>query len=249
MLDGEAEGWAAERGGEGFGLRGGLLIAEGDTGSGLAEEADGGGADAARASGDEGGAAGEGKSYAGSGGGLGGHGFHFAPGEGAGVGLLLRPGSEEFATGGDEGLLFGCGQGEGGEDFLRQLGEGEGVGGAEFALPASRGEDVPAEGGDPVRAGEIRCGNEAVELEEFGEAGGAGGVGEQRVGLAASGGFRVRGLVEVEEGEHFAADGLVADPKDEVGAPLHGFGDVGEGKEKGAEALGVHWGQGTRFGV
>jgi hypothetical protein len=24
---------------------------------------------------------------------------------------------------------------------------------------------------------------------------------------------------------------------------------VGEGKEKGAEALGVHWGQGTRFGV
>ena len=158
--------------------------------------------------------------------------------------------------------MFGCGQGEGGEDFLRQLGEGEGVGGAEFELPASRGEDVPAEGGDPVRAGEIRCGNEAVELEEFGEAGGAGGVGEQRVGLptpackarrgprlAASGGFRVRGLVEVEEGEHFAADGLVADPKDEVGAPLHGFGDVGEGKEKGAEALGVHWGQGTRFGV
>src|ERR1019366_9078669 len=74
LLDGEAEGWAAERGGEGFGLRGGLLIAEGDTGSGLAEEADGGGADAARASGDEGGAAGKGNSYAGSWGGLGGHG-------------------------------------------------------------------------------------------------------------------------------------------------------------------------------
>src|ERR1039458_5595469 len=46
----------------------GLLIAEGDTGSGLAEEADGGGADAARASGDEGGAAGERESYAGGGG-------------------------------------------------------------------------------------------------------------------------------------------------------------------------------------
>ena len=117
------------------------------------------------------------------------------------------------------------------------------MGGAEFALPAGCGEDVPAEGGDPVRAREIRCGDEAVELKEFDEAGGAGGEGEQRVGPAASGGFRVRGLVEVEEGEHFPADGLVADPKDEVGAPLHGFGDVREGEEKGAEALGVHGGK------
>jgi hypothetical protein len=48
------------------------------------------------------------------------------------------------------------------------------------------------------------------------------------------------GLVEVDEGEHFAADGFVADPEDEVGAPLHGFGYVGEGEEIGAEALGVH---------
>jgi len=59
LLDGEAEGWAAEFGGKSVGLIGGLLVAEGDTGSGLAEEADGGGADAARASGDQGGAAGE----------------------------------------------------------------------------------------------------------------------------------------------------------------------------------------------
>jgi hypothetical protein len=60
-LDGQAEGGAAEFDGEGFGL--GLRgdVAEGDAGSGLAEEADGGCADAAGASGDEGGAAGEGE--------------------------------------------------------------------------------------------------------------------------------------------------------------------------------------------
>jgi len=67
LLDWEAEGWTAEFGGEGVGLIGGLLIAEGDAGSSLAEEADSGGTDAARASGDESGAAGEREGDAGGG--------------------------------------------------------------------------------------------------------------------------------------------------------------------------------------
>lgn len=45
---------------------------------------------------------------------------------------------------------------------------------------------------------------------------------------------------EVEEREHFAADGFVADPEDEVVAPLKGLGDVREGEQEGASALGVH---------
>jgi hypothetical protein len=61
VLDGDAVGRAAERGGEGFGLDLGGAIAESDACASLAEEADGGGADASRASGDEGGAAGEGE--------------------------------------------------------------------------------------------------------------------------------------------------------------------------------------------
>jgi hypothetical protein len=51
---------------EGLGLVGGGVEAEGDAGSGLAEEADGGGSDAARAASDEGGASGEGEGDAGS---------------------------------------------------------------------------------------------------------------------------------------------------------------------------------------
>ena len=49
-------------------MAGGGTVAEGDAGAGLAEEADGGCADSARASGDEGGAAGEGEGDSGDGG-------------------------------------------------------------------------------------------------------------------------------------------------------------------------------------
>ena len=66
-LDGEAGSGTSTSGGEGLSLFGGLAIAEGDAGSGLVEEANGGGADAARASGDEGGAPSEGEGDAGCG--------------------------------------------------------------------------------------------------------------------------------------------------------------------------------------
>ena len=59
LLDGQAEGWAAALGGAGFSL---LLRgdgAEGDACASLAEEAHGGCANAARASGNECGATGE----------------------------------------------------------------------------------------------------------------------------------------------------------------------------------------------
>ena len=139
--------------------------------------------------------------------------------------------------------MFGGGQGEGGEDFRRQLGEDEGVGGAKLALPAGGGEDVPAESGNPARTGEIRRGYEAVEFEEFGVAGGTGCVGDEWVQLGRGTHVGRVGVVEVDEGEHFAADGLVADPEDKVGAPLHGFDGVREGEEEGAETFGVHGGK------
>lgn len=54
LLDGATEIGTTALCDEGFGLRGGGAITEDDPGSGLAEEADGGSADAAGASGDEG---------------------------------------------------------------------------------------------------------------------------------------------------------------------------------------------------
>ena len=54
LLDGLAEAGAALLGGEGVGLGGRALVAEDDLCAGLAEEPDGGGADAPGAAGDEG---------------------------------------------------------------------------------------------------------------------------------------------------------------------------------------------------
>lgn len=57
------------------------------------------------------------------------------------------------------------------------------------------------------------------------------------------------GVVEVDEGEHFSADGFVAYPEDEIVAPLAGFDSVGEGEEEGSEAFGIHGSKGTRYWV
>jgi hypothetical protein len=141
-----------------------------------------------------------------------------------------------------------------GEDFLWQFSKGKVVGGAEFAVPLGGGEGVPVEGGDPLGSGEVGGRHEAFELEEVGVAGGAGGVGEDGVGFGRGwhrpihamvlhewGTRRLLAwLVEIDKGEHLAADGFVAGPEDEVVAPLHGFGDVREGEEIGAEAVGIH---------
>ena len=142
----------------------------------------------------------------------------------------------ELAALGDERALLGGGEGEGGAGAGWEFGEDVGVGGAEFRLPLGVAEDLPVLGGDPVGAGEVGCWVEAFEFEEVGEAGRAGGVGDDGAALA-DGVF-----VEAEDGEHFAADGFVADPEDEAGTPLEGFGDVREGEEEGAEAVGVHGG-------
>lgn len=127
-------------------------------------------------------------------------------------------------------------QGQGGEDLVGELGEGKVVGGVEFAVPFGGGEDVPAAGGDPVDASHVGSGDEAFDFEEVGVAGGAGGVRENQ---AFPRGLR-GGLVEVNEGEHFAADGFVSSPEDEIRAPLHGFDHVREGEEVSAKAFGVH---------
>ncbi len=101
---------------------------------------------------------------------------------------------------------------------------------AEVLFPLRLAEDVPALGGDPVDAGEVGGGEEAFGFEELVEALGAGGEGDDGAAVA----------IEVEEGEHFAADGLIAGPEDEVVAPLGGFDDVREMEEEGAGSFGVH---------
>ena len=148
--------------------------------------------------------------------------------------LLLR----FCAAAGDGAGLFGSGEGEGGEEFFGEFGEGEGVGGVELVAPVCGGEDFPVKGSDPVGAGEVGCGDEAFELEQFGVAGGAGSVHHECVVDEAA--ALKAWIAEVDDGEHLAADGLVADPEDEVLSPLHGFSDVGEGEEIGAEAFGIH---------
>jgi hypothetical protein len=150
-------------------------------------------------------------------------------------------GGEELSAFGDEALALGGGQDEGGEGAGWELGEGELVGGAELGLPLGWAEDGPVAGGDPVDAGHVGCGVEAVEFDELGETLGAGGVGEDAVGEAGAG-------IEVDQGEHLAADGFVADPVDEVVAPLAGLDDVRELEEKGAEAFGVHGNEYRRGG-
>jgi len=133
--------------------------------------------------------------------------------------------------------LLGCRQGEEGFRFRREPGEGELMGEAELLLPLGGAKDAPAFDRDPEDAGHVGCGEDAFGFEEFGVALGPGGVGDDGLGFGVVG-----CLVEVDEGEHFAADGLVADPEDEVGSPLHGFDGVGKGEEKGADSFDIHAG-------
>ena len=111
----------------------------------------------------------------------------------------------------------------------------DGVGCAEEVFEVGFAEDVPMLEGYPVGSGEIWCGDDAFDLEEFVEAVWAGGEGED--GFSEPG---VREVFEVQEGEHLAANGLVGYPEDEVVAPLPGLDDVREGQEIGTNSFGVH---------
>jgi hypothetical protein len=110
------------------------------------------------------------------------------------------------------------------------------MGSAEFVFPLGEAKDVPAFDGNPVDAGHVGGGDDAFDFEEFGVALGAGGVGDQRAIFVS---FVAVVAVEVDESEHLSADGLVADPEDEVGAPLHSLDRMGEGQDVGADAFGV----------
>jgi hypothetical protein len=104
------------------------------------------------------------------------------------------------------------------------------VGGAELLFPFGGAEDVPALDGYPEDAGDVGSGEDAVDLDEFGVAFGAGGEGDD-AGAALV-------LFEAHPGEHFAADRFVAYPEDEA-AELHGFEYVRKGEEIGASAFDV----------
>ena len=61
-----------------------------------------------------------------------------------------------------------------------------------------------------------------------------------RCSLFVDGSVLWSGLVEVDQREYLASDGLVAGPEDEVRAPLHRLGDVGQGEEIHAKAFDIH---------
>jgi hypothetical protein len=96
-------------------------------------------------------------------------------------------------------------------------------------------ENIPVFQCDPVGAGQIGGRDDAFSFEQFVEPFRRGGEGESRFGEPGA-----AGVVEVDEGEHLAADGLVGDPEDEVVAPLARLDGVREGEEIGANAFGVH---------
>ena len=138
-------------------------------------------------------------------------------------------GGEELSALGDEAFLLGWGEVEDGAGAGWKFVEGEGVGGEELLLPLGGAEDVPALGCYPEDAGHVRGGDDAFDFEQVGVAFGAGGVGDDRFSVS----------LQIDQGEHFSADGFVADPEDEVGSPLHGLDGVGKGEDVGADAFGV----------
>lgn len=138
------------------------------------------------------------------------------------AGLLFAGGDEFFAFRGGEGESFAGVPGEFGFD--------ERAGIAEQRFEFGSGEGVPALDGDPVGTGEIGSWNDALDFEELGTA--------LRTGSEGEDGARV--VVEAGEGEHFASDGLVANPEDKGCSPLHGFFDVRKGAEISVEEFDVH---------
>ncbi len=149
-------------------------------------------------------------------------------------GLFLFFG-EEFSAFAYKLPAFLIRQGEDGPGAFGQFFVDEGVGAAEFVLETAGAEDAPVHDGDPVGAGHVGGGDDALGFEQLGVAFGAGVEPEDSSAC----------VVEVDEGEHFAADGFVADPEDEVVAPVHAFGCVGEGEAEGADLFVVHDGNFT----
>jgi hypothetical protein len=142
-------------------------------------------------------------------------------------------GLEELFAVGDDLVSFASGHGE---DSLGADGKflvDEVVGGGELGLPLFGAEGAPGLHGDPLGASEIGRGGDAFDLDELGVVLGGRGEGDD---------LTVTDVLEVEESEHLAADGLVADPEDEVVAPLHGLDCMREGKDVGADTFGVDGG-------
>lgn len=104
---------------------------------------------------------------------------------------------------------------------------------AKVLLPGPGVEGGPLGRGDPMHAREVGCGDDAFCLEHLGE---GFNPGEKRAdGLA---GVEVR--IEGDYGEHLAADGFVADPKDEIVAELDGFDDMRKRAEERTGGRDVH---------
>lgn len=123
------------------------------------------------------------------------------------------------------------GQGECGAGFGWELGGGYFVCRRKLLLPLTGAEDAPSLDRYPMDARHIRCRRDALDFEKLRVAFRTGGVRDDMPVLV---------VVQIDEREHLAADGLVAYPEDEIRTPLHGLDDVRKGEEVGADAFGVH---------
>jgi hypothetical protein len=130
----------------------------------------------------------------------------------------------------DDALLFAQWHGEDIPRLLWQLRAYNRMGRCQLLLPFRGTKNIPAFDRHPVCPCEIWRGEEAFPLEEFGVA----------FLPCAEGDHSAVTRLEVYEREHLSADCLVAHPKDEIRAPLHGLGDVRHPEKQAANPLDVH---------
>ena len=152
--------------------------------------------------------------------------------------LLVSPslgfGGEEFFSLCDETFLLGSGQSQDVFCAFGQLVVDHSSGGSQDFFQFGFAEDVPVFERDPMGAGQVGGGDDAFDLEQFMESFRRGGERQRSLGKTGA-----TGIVKVDEGEHLAADGLFADPEDEVVAPLARFDCVGEAEKVSADAFSV----------
>jgi hypothetical protein len=127
-------------------------------------------------------------------------------------------------------MKLGRGESQNVFGLLRQLLVGHLAGVAKKLLEFPARKSVPTLYCNPVETCKIRGGRNAVILQQLVET--------LRTGEKRDYGASI--VVEIHEGKHLAADGLVADPVDKVVAPLPGFFDKGKFAEKFPGSFNVH---------
>ncbi len=81
-----------------------------------------------------------------------------------------------------------------------------------------------------MRPRQVRSWDDVFDFQEFCE----------ELRSCSEGTNRLLIIIEIQDGEHLAANGLVPDPKDQVRSPLHGLCHVWELPEVAACAFDIH---------